>query len=64
VGTDTINKARKYARLNGPGAPPLQKTKRTVQRLTNIQEEQFLLFFQDRENVTMSSYKVDSKTGS
>src|SRR3954451_13386920 len=36
-----------YARINGPGASPLQKTKRTVWRLTDIQEEQFSLFFQD-----------------
>ncbi|RHZ86841.1 hypothetical protein Glove_43g2 [Diversispora epigaea] len=63
VASDTINKARKHARLYGPGAPPLQKLKKTVQRLNDIQEDQFLLFFQDRENVTMSSYKVDSKTG-
>ncbi|RHZ50567.1 hypothetical protein Glove_495g38 [Diversispora epigaea] len=45
-----INKARKHARLYGPGAPPLDKPKRKVQRINNIQEEQFKIFFQDREN--------------
>ncbi|CAG8746720.1 11909_t:CDS:2, partial [Racocetra persica] len=54
--------ARKHARLYGPGTSTLQKPKRTAQRLTDVQEEQFLLFFQDKENVSMSSYHVDSKT--
>ncbi|RHZ75937.1 hypothetical protein Glove_208g81 [Diversispora epigaea] len=58
-----INKARKHARLYGPGAPPLDKPKRKVQRINNIQEEQFKIFFQDRENVTISSYQTDAKTG-
>ena len=41
----------------------MNKTKRTIQRLSNVQEEQFKIFFQDCENVTMSSYHVDKKTG-
>ncbi len=63
ISSHTINKARQHARLYGPGVPPLEKTKRTVQRLNNIQEEQFVIFFQDRENVTMSSYQINAKTG-
>ena len=35
--------------------------KRIASRRTNIQEEQFLSFFQNRNNVVMSSYHTDSK---
>jgi hypothetical protein len=63
VASNTINDARKHARLYGPGALPINKTKRKVQRLSNVQEEQFTIFFQDRENVAMSSYHIDAKTG-
>ncbi|RHZ49869.1 hypothetical protein Glove_510g27 [Diversispora epigaea] len=55
--------ARKHARLYGPEAPPLDKPKRKVQCINNIQEKQFKIFFQDRENVTISSYQTDAKTG-
>ncbi|RHZ90012.1 hypothetical protein Glove_9g308 [Diversispora epigaea] len=58
-----INKARKHARLHGPGAPPLNKIKRTVQRIDVSKEEQFKIVFQDRENVTMSSYQIEAKSG-
>ncbi|RIB24654.1 hypothetical protein C2G38_2167970 [Gigaspora rosea] len=61
ISNDSINSARKHARLYGLGAPLLQKPKRIASRLNNIQENQFLLFFQDRENVVMSSYHTDSK---
>ncbi|PKK59125.1 hypothetical protein RhiirC2_795279 [Rhizophagus irregularis] len=37
----------KHARLYDPGAPPINKIKRKVQRLSNVQEE---TIFQDREN--------------
>ncbi|CAG8612965.1 28554_t:CDS:2, partial [Racocetra persica] len=50
-----------WNKLYSPGAPLLQKLKRTASRLTNIQKEQFLSFFQDRDNVIMSSYYTDSK---
>ena len=30
--------------------------------MSEIKEREFKLFFQDKSNVTMSSYKVDSKT--
>lgn len=49
--------------MYGPGAPILDKPKRKIQRISNIQEENFKIFFQDRENVTMSSYQTDTKTG-
>ncbi|GBC15681.2 hypothetical protein GLOIN_2v1767205 [Rhizophagus irregularis DAOM 181602=DAOM 197198] len=63
VGNNIINSARKYARLNGPGAPSLIKPKRTVKQMSEIKEKQFLMFFQDRSIVTQSSYQVD-KNGS
>lgn len=63
MASSTITDARKHARLYDPGAPPINKIKRKVQRLSNAQEEQFTIFFQDRENVAMSSYHIDAKTG-
>ncbi|CAG8772937.1 31850_t:CDS:2, partial [Racocetra persica] len=62
VGSNIINKASKHAWLYRLGTLILQKPKRTAQRLTDVQEKQFLLFFQDKENVSMSSYHIDSKT--
>ncbi|GET51064.1 hypothetical protein GLOIN_2v1767205 [Rhizophagus irregularis DAOM 181602=DAOM 197198] len=59
VGNDTINSARKHARLNGPGAPSLIKPRRIVKQMSEIKEKQFLIFFQDRSIVAQSSYKVD-----
>ncbi|RIB13654.1 hypothetical protein C2G38_2197242 [Gigaspora rosea] len=43
ISNDSINSDRKHAQLYGPGAPLLQKPKRTASRLTDIQENQFLL---------------------
>ena len=54
-----INSARKYARLNGSGAPSLIKPKRIVKQMFEIKEKQFLMFFQDQSIVTQSSYQVD-----
>ncbi|CAB5197814.1 unnamed protein product [Rhizophagus irregularis] len=62
VGSSSINLARKYARINGPGAPVIVKPKRKICRMSEIKEREFQLFFQDKSNVTMSSYKVDPKT--
>ncbi|PKK56639.1 hypothetical protein RhiirC2_799605, partial [Rhizophagus irregularis] len=59
VGNNIVNSARKYARLYGPGASNLIKTKRTIKRMSEIKEKQFLMFFQDRSIVTQSSYQVD-----
>ncbi|CAB5196428.1 unnamed protein product [Rhizophagus irregularis] len=59
VGNDIVNFARKHARLYGPGVPTLVKTKRTVKRMSEVKEKQFLMFFQDRSIVTQSSYRVD-----
>ncbi|CAG8595961.1 9454_t:CDS:2 [Diversispora eburnea] len=62
VGSTSINSACKHARLNGPGAPPISKPQRTVHYMSEIKEKEFELFFQDKSNVSMSSYKVDAKT--
>ncbi|RHZ78940.1 hypothetical protein Glove_153g65 [Diversispora epigaea] len=63
VSSNTINMARKYAILNGPGGQQIDKPK--IIRNLPLSEEienQFQIFFSDKSNVTMSSYKVDSKT--
>ncbi|RIB18180.1 hypothetical protein C2G38_2185328 [Gigaspora rosea] len=39
VENDTVNKARRHAQLYGPGAPPLEKPKRIVQRFSDDQNE-------------------------
>ncbi|GBC48823.2 hypothetical protein GLOIN_2v1767205 [Rhizophagus irregularis DAOM 181602=DAOM 197198] len=57
VGNNIINSARKYARLNGPGAPSLINHKRTVKQMSEIKEKQFLMFFQVRSIVMQSSYQ-------
>ncbi|CAG8664809.1 2250_t:CDS:2, partial [Ambispora leptoticha] len=62
IGSDTVNAARKYARLYGPELPPLEKSKCTRQKMSKIKESQFIDFFLDKNNVTISSYKVDSKS--
>ncbi|PKY13181.1 hypothetical protein RhiirB3_465254 [Rhizophagus irregularis] len=62
VGSSSINLACKHARINGPGAPAIVKPKRKICRMSEIKEREFQLFFQDKSNVTMSSYKVDPKT--
>ena len=60
---NSITVARKFARLNGPGCPPLEKPKISrVSHLTDEMKSQFETFFSDKANVTMSSYKIDPKT--
>ncbi|GBC43995.2 hypothetical protein GLOIN_2v1884984 [Rhizophagus irregularis DAOM 181602=DAOM 197198] len=62
VAPTTIFDARKYARLNGPGAKQIEKPIRTVAKLSQEKLEQFSIFFEDKANVIMSSYKSDAKT--
>ncbi|UZO14704.1 uncharacterized protein OCT59_006153 [Rhizophagus irregularis] len=63
VSAHTILEARKHARFIGYGAPPLFKP--IVQRVKLSEESlvQFEVFFSNKENVNMSSYKTDSETG-
>ncbi len=63
ISPNTINLAQKHARLHGPRAPAIDISKRVVHRLSNIQEAEFLSFFQDKNNVIQSSYQVDAKSG-
>ncbi|RIB30819.1 hypothetical protein C2G38_2151581 [Gigaspora rosea] len=58
---NAIELARKYSRLYGPGAPQVECPKKSVQRMDEIKEIQFLSFFQDKNNVVQSSYQVDAK---
>ncbi|RIB18412.1 hypothetical protein C2G38_2184637 [Gigaspora rosea] len=62
VTSKTISKARKHFRLYGAGAPPIEMPKKTIKLMPEFKERQFEIFFSDKENVTMSSYKTDPKT--
>ncbi|CAG8591941.1 4698_t:CDS:2, partial [Diversispora eburnea] len=62
VSSDTITNAHKHAHLYEPGAPQFEKSKRIVNKMAEIKEQQFLWFFQDRANISQSSYKIDSKS--
>ncbi|PKY33387.1 hypothetical protein RhiirB3_452236 [Rhizophagus irregularis] len=60
---DLQEKLGKFARINGPGCTSLQKVKISRNsRLTQEMQDQFEIFFQDKANVAMSSYKMDPKT--
>jgi hypothetical protein len=48
--------------MNGPGCIAMAKPIITKNRVSEIQNQEFEAFFSDKDNVTMSSYKVDSKT--
>ena len=63
VGEHTISESRKHANMCGYGAPPLSKPVITRSKLNDEQLKQFDLFFSDKENVNMSSYKTEAKTG-
>ncbi|CAG8830399.1 5176_t:CDS:1, partial [Racocetra persica] len=45
-----------------PGASSIDEPKKSVQRISKIKENQFLAFFQDKNNITQSSYLTDTKT--
>ncbi|CAG8821018.1 8337_t:CDS:2, partial [Racocetra persica] len=62
VMSKTIYKARKHSRLYGVGAPPMEMPKKTTKLMAEFKERQFKIFFSDKDNVTMSSYKTDPKT--
>ena len=51
-----------YSRINGPGCVATRKPMITRNRISEIKNQEFEYFFSDKDNVTMSSYKVDSKT--
>ena len=61
--SDTIYEACRYARLHGSGAERIEKPVFT--RITIFQEklDQLQQFLDDKNNVIMSSYKTETKTG-
>ncbi|PKB97410.1 hypothetical protein RhiirA5_384682 [Rhizophagus irregularis] len=62
ISNDLINAAKKFSRVNGPGCPA--KVKPVIKRnyISDIKDKEFESFFSDKDNVTMSSYRVDPKT--
>ncbi|CAG8841167.1 6435_t:CDS:2, partial [Racocetra persica] len=63
VGRHTISGARKHAKSYGHGAPPLSKPIIYRVKLTEEQLNQFEIFFSNKENVNMSSYRTETSTG-
>lgn len=57
-----MNAARKYSRTNGPGCITISKPIVTRSRIPEVKDKEFEAFFADKDNVSMSSYKVHSKT--
>jgi hypothetical protein len=51
-----------YSRINGPGCPAISKPILKRNYISEIKNKEFEDFFSDKNNVTMSSYQVDSKT--
>ncbi|GBB98765.1 hypothetical protein RclHR1_33110001, partial [Rhizophagus clarus] len=48
--------------INGPGCPALEKPIIVRSKMSEVKEKEFQLFFADKTNVNMSSYKIDAKT--
>ncbi|RHZ55862.1 hypothetical protein Glove_410g28 [Diversispora epigaea] len=63
VSNHLITSAKHFAQINGPGCSAIDKPKVTRTGVTEIQDAQFHTFFSDKNNVSMSSYSVDAKTG-
>ncbi|RIB07732.1 hypothetical protein C2G38_2213512 [Gigaspora rosea] len=63
VGRHTISEARKYGRINGYRATPLQKPEISHVKLTPKMVVQFDEFFFDKANVNPSSYKTEPSSG-
>ena len=57
-----MNAARKYSRTNGPGCIAMNKPTVIRSRISEVKDREFEVFFTNKENVSMSSYKVHSKT--
>ncbi|UZO10465.1 uncharacterized protein OCT59_002047 [Rhizophagus irregularis] len=60
--SDTINEARKYARIHGPGAKCVEKPIFTRTTISHEKLDQLQQFLDDKNNVIMSSYKTETKT--
>jgi len=57
-----MDAARKYSRSNRPGCIAISKPIVTRSQISEVKDHEFDAFFADKDNVSMSSYKVDSKT--
>jgi hypothetical protein len=57
-----MDAARKYSRTNGPGCIAISKLIVTLSRISKVKDHELEAFFSDKDNVSLSSYKVDSKT--
>ncbi len=63
ISPNSITAVRKFACLNDPGCLPLEKPKISyVSCLSDEMKSQFEIFFSDKANITMSSYRIDPKT--
>ncbi|RHZ76925.1 hypothetical protein Glove_187g61 [Diversispora epigaea] len=62
ISNTLISDAKKYGRTNGPGCPVKKKPIITCTKISEIKDKEFETFFSDKNNVSMSSYQVDSKT--
>ncbi|UZO28005.1 uncharacterized protein OCT59_021551 [Rhizophagus irregularis] len=63
VSPNSVSMARKHSRINGPaGCPALEKPIIVRSKMSEVKEKEFQLFFADKANVNMSSYKMDAKT--
>lgn len=54
--------AKRYSQINGPGCVPMRKPIITHSRISVVKNQEFEAFFSDKDNVTMSSYRIDTKT--
>ncbi|RHZ80262.1 hypothetical protein Glove_138g48 [Diversispora epigaea] len=62
ISSNTINLLRKYSRINRPRCLILKKSVIVCLKMSEVKEKEFQLFFIDKANVNISSYKVDTKT--
>ncbi|CAG8781654.1 33348_t:CDS:2, partial [Racocetra persica] len=61
VSPNTINTAQKFSRINRPGCVVLEKPKIICSKMSEVKERKFELFFNNKDNVIMSSYKFDER---
>jgi hypothetical protein len=57
-----VTAARGYSQINGPGCVATRKPVITRSRIPVVKNQEFEAFFLDKDNVSMSSYKIDTKT--
>ncbi|CAG8519076.1 11525_t:CDS:1, partial [Diversispora eburnea] len=61
--SDTITEARRYARFYELGGECLEKPIYKRNRISQEELDQLQRFLNDKNNIIMSSYKTDAKTG-